>query len=307
MNFKGIASLTGYAILIGSVGFFARMIEGLDLITIVFLRALLAAGFVLIYTVLTGSLSDLRPKNRLGMGLVAFFQGCMMICFIGAALITTIANAVFITYTAPVFAILFSWLFLGETVSRSTIFSFLLTALGILLILDVRTFSIGGETWMGDLMALGSGLSYAAVTVTSKSLSKTDQNNTVVFWQMGLVALALLPLANLPSPAVLLPATMPLFGLGVVATGCSYLLFMNGIRHVAGQHALIITSLETVIPAGFAWLIFGESLSNTALAACAMILIGVLWVQLAGMGEDELEIDDLKTQPMMRVKPVSAG
>lgn len=230
-----------------------------------------------------------------------------MICFIGAVLHTTIANAVFITYTAPVFAILFSWLFLGEKISRATIFSFLLTGIGVGLIVDFQSFSMGAETMVGDLMALGAGLSYAAVTITSKTVSKTNQDQTIVFWQMGLVALALIPFINLPSPAVLLSAAMPLFGLGVVATGFSLLLFMQGVRHVAGQHVLIITSLETIIPAGFAWLLFGEALSNTMLAACAMIIAGVLWVQIAGLRAGVAEEDDLHTAPTMRLKPVSVG
>ena len=95
-----------------------------------------------------------------------------------------------------------------------------------------------------------------------------------------------------------------LFRFGIVATGFSLLMFMHGIRYVAGQHALIITSLETVIPAGFAWLIFGESLSKTALAACAMILIGVLWVRVGSLVERE---DDLDPAPTGRMKPISAG
>ena len=307
MNIKGITSLTGYAVLVSSIGFFARYVEGLDLLTIVFFRALIGAIFVLAYTLLTGSLRELRPNNILGIGLVALFQGSMMICFIGAVLYTTIANAVFITYTAPVFAILFSWLFLGEKISKATIFSFVLTGIGVGCIVDFQSFSLGAETMAGDLMALGAGLSYAAVTITSKSLSKTNSDQTVVFWQMGLVALALIPFINLPSPAVLLSAAMPLAGLGVVATGFSFLLFMSGVRHVAGQHVLIITSLEAIIPAGFAWLIFGEALSSTMLAACAMIIAGVIWVQLADLGRTPEITDDLQTAPTLGMKPVSVS
>ncbi len=305
MNFKGIVSLTGYAVLIGSVGFFARMVEGLDLMNIVFFRALLAAGFVFCITAFGGSAKLLWPNNWLGLGLVALSQGCMMICFIGATLHTTIANAVFITYTAPVFAILFSWLFLGETISRTTIISFLLTAAGVLLIVDVNSFSLGAETLYGDVLAFGAGISYAAVTVSSKYASRTDQGQTIVFWQMGLVALCLLPFIDLPSPAVVLNTAPALLGLGIVATGCSWLLFMHGIRYVAGQQALIITSLETVIPAGFAWFIFGESLSSTALAGCAMILIGVLWVQISDLRSEAIEGEGLA--PAMRFRPVSGN
>ena len=131
MKIKGFASLIGYSILIGSVGFFARMIDGIDLITIVFFRGLLAAGFIFIYSASTGPLSDLKPRNLPTTGLSAFFQGMMMLTFVGATLNTTIANAVFLTNTAPAFAVLFSYLFLKERISWSTIGGLMLTSVAI--------------------------------------------------------------------------------------------------------------------------------------------------------------------------------
>ncbi|MEM8857604.1 MAG: EamA family transporter [Chloroflexota bacterium] len=304
MKLKGIVSLTGYAIVISTVGFFARMIDGLDLLTVVFFRAWLAAAFIFIWVAATGTLRDLAPKNLPVMGLSALSQGLMMVLFIGATLNTSIANAVFLTYTAPVFAILFSWFFLGEKISAATIGSFVLTAVGVLLIVDVSSFSLNGQILMGDLMALGAGVCYAGSTVTAKALSEQNKGQSIVFWQMALTGFALIPFIQMPTPEVLLPVAMPLLGLGVLATGCSYLLFMVGVRHVPGQQVLIVTSLETIIPASFAWMIFGESLSGVAIVASVLILCGVIWVQLADMQSIEMESEDIHTAPTVRLHPV---
>jgi len=124
---------------------------------------------------------------------------------------------------------------------------------------------------------------------------------------MALTGLALIPFIQLPDPSALIPAAMPILGLGIVATGVSYLLFMTGVRHVPGQQVLIVTSLETIIPASFAWMVFGESLSNMGLVACVLILAGVIWVQLADMQTAVPEPEDIHTAPTLRLRPVSVN
>ncbi|MFK7800974.1 MAG: DMT family transporter [Anaerolineae bacterium] len=303
MQIKGMFSLIGYALLIGSVGFFARVIEGLDLMTVVFFRALLAAGFIAIYAAGTGSLKDLRPNNIPVMGISALFQGLMMLTFIGAALNTTIANAVFITNTAPIFAVFFSQIFLKEKISTATLGGLLLTTIAVCLIVDVRNFSLSSEHLLGDMLALASSVCYAAATVSAKKLSDDNSGACIAFWQMGLTALALTPFITMPAPSVLISAAIPLFGIGVVASGIAFLLFQSGVKNLPAQQVHIITSLGIVIPAGFAWLLLGEPMSTLTIAACALILIGVIWVQTTAV--HPVSEDDFHEAPTRRLRPVS--
>lgn len=142
MKSKSIISLIGYSLVISTLGFFTRMIEGMDLLTIVFFRTFLAALFILFYMLITKKTAELRPSNPTLLLVSAICQGGMMVTFIGAILHTSITNTAFINHTAPIFAVIFSALFLKEKILNSTIFSIAISFIGMFLIVDFTEFSL---------------------------------------------------------------------------------------------------------------------------------------------------------------------
>ncbi|MFT5194255.1 MAG: drug/metabolite transporter (DMT)-like permease, partial [Candidatus Promineifilaceae bacterium] len=108
-----------------------------------------------------------------------------------------------------------------------------------------------------------------------------------------------------PAPAVLVSAAMPLFGIGIVASGAAFLLFQSGVKNLPGHQVHIIASLGIVIPAGFAWLLLGEPMSTLTIAACALILTGVILVQTTA--SQPIIEDDFHEAPTRRLRPVSVG
>lgn len=276
MNIKGITSLLTYSLLIGTLGFFTRMVEGLDMLTIVFFRALLAALFIFGFAVATKSLKDLIPSNIFMLLIGAICQGGMMVLFIGAVLNTSIANAVFINQAAPIFAVLFSRLFLGEQISRSTLISILISGTGIMFMLDLSALNFSDGSAVGNVMALGSSVCYAGSMVSSKSLIRTNSTTGIAFWQMALSAAAFAPFIQISTPAVLINSAGPLMGIGFIASGIGFLFFMAGVKSLSAQTVLIIPSFGLIVPAVGAWLIYGEMLATSGFIGCCLILAGVL-------------------------------
>ena len=86
MKIRSINALFGYSITIGTLGFFTRMVDGIDLLTIVFFRALLAAIFIFGFLSVTRKTRQLIPHN-IGLLLInALCHGGMMVTFIWAIL-----------------------------------------------------------------------------------------------------------------------------------------------------------------------------------------------------------------------------
>jgi len=243
----------------------------------------------------------------LGIGLL---QTLLLALYIGALLQTTVTNAVFLHSTAPIFALFFARIFLKEQIARATYWGILLVMIGTCTIVDPRYLSLNSSEFVGNAMALISGILYGAMVVASKSLSPKVEGFYQAFWQYFIIALLILPFADLGlrfgtrvnpglSPtnvswaslnlamenllnrafvSKLMLNWMPLSVLGIVASGLCYIFFIHGIKHVPAQHIMLVAALEPVFGAGVATLYLGEVFSLLTLLGAALILLGIFWV-----------------------------
>ena len=271
-------SLFLYAILIGQVGIFARFVNGLDTITIVFYRASSAALFLLLIRLGWEGWRSMLPRRWSKILLVGLLQAAMMICYVGAARRTSIANTVFLTYTAPLFSVFFAWAFLKERVHRNTWYGLAVALLGVFFLAGPKIFTRVQSVNHGDLLALGAGLSYAAMTVAAKPLSNQLSGPSLAFGQQLVVALMVLPFVDLSRPDLVLANWWPLAGIGILCTGVGFLCFMHGVRRVPTQHVLIVTSLEPVAGTLVAALALGEAIPRLTLTGGLLILLGAFFV-----------------------------
>lgn len=71
-----------------------------------------------------------------------------------------------------------------------------------------------------------------------------------------------------------------LAGIAVLSTYFAYLAYSAGLRHLPATRASVIASLEPVVAAGLAALLFGERLSTTALLGAALVIGAALLLSL---------------------------
>jgi drug/metabolite transporter (DMT)-like permease len=244
---SGYMQLVYYALFNGFVGVLVKETQGLDTLVIVFFRGLIAAAFIGLLTVLLGQGRTLRLCNLRATLLVALFQGLMTILIIRALQLTAVANALFLLYTSPIFAVVLARLFLKEPITRVIWMGIGVILLGVLCIVNPAHLLLDRTQALGSLMALGAGLASAAMTVAAKPLTQKVSGYYIVFWQYLLIALLTLPFVQ---PTVLNSVTAnwwQLGGLGIVCTGIAYTLYMRGVRYVPAQHVLIVASLEPLV------------------------------------------------------------
>lgn len=316
---RGYIDLVLFSFCVGLVGVCVKATENLDAITIVFYRGAIAALFILVLTLVLGkgrTLVTRRAGAAMNLNVagitagIGLLQALLLIFYIGSLLQTSVTNAVFLHSTAPIFALIFSRIFLKETITPKTYMGIVLVMVGTCIIVDPQNLSFSSRQSIGNLMALTSGLFYGAMAVASKSLSPKVDGNYQVFWQYLIIAVLILPFAKLgitvsadsslaaanniifpPSSVPLMESHfihtlernwLPLSLLGIVGSGLCYVFFVRGIKTVPAQHIMLAAALEPVFGSLIAAAYLGESLSNLTLAGAGLILFGILQVSHRG-------------------------
>ena len=228
-------------------------------------RALFAAA-VLIPFVRVGSI---RWKPALVPMTILF--AVMNLLFVTAMTRTTAAATIFLQYTSTVWAFLFGLLFLKERVERGNLVALAFCMCGIVWIVAGDW---GGENFIGNLLALGSGFCYAGVVLSLCALRDEDS-----VW--------LVTLNNLVGGLVLLPwvfsADISLRGdqwllvalLGAFQLGVPYVLFARGLRSVRIQEAALLSLMEPVLNPVWVLFAWGERPERTTWIGGALILTGL--------------------------------
>lgn len=272
---KGYFELTIYAILAGAVGVFVKLVNGLDANSIVFFRAIIATVFILIAVISLKKLKELyifQPKRTL---LVGVFQGLSIFLYFSAILSTSVSNAVFLLYSAPVFSVIMAKFFLKEEIEKETIIGIFITLLGIIFLLDPTTFSFESNQTIGNTLALGAGFFYAAMAMTAKPITKTKSGYYLAFWQYLIISAMFLIFIKTESLDRILPNWWQIGIIGILCTGIAFILFMEGIKKVKAQKIFIITALEPLSGTILALIILKESLSIYTIVGALLILYGV--------------------------------
>jgi len=208
---------------------------------------------------------------------VSLFLTAGSILFIVALAHTSVANTLIIVSAAPLFAALFSRVFLAEPVSTRTWAAILGAMAGIAVVVSGSAGGSAGGSGLpnslwGDLAALATAVCMAAgLTLIRRTRARG------VFPALALSgllsALIALPLA---APFALDAAQAGLMALlGLVVLPVSAVLILLGPRYLPAPEVGLILLLETVLGPYWVWLALGEDPSARALLGGA-IVIGVL-------------------------------
>jgi drug/metabolite transporter, DME family len=205
----------------------------------------LFAGIALAATVRHRDLT-FRPAM---LGMVACFT-VMNALFISAIALGSAANAILLQYSAPLWMYLAAIFLLGERPDRRGTVSMFIGLFGIGVI-------VAGGWQQGDLVviaiALGSGLTYAAVLIYLRVLRDVPANWLTV-WNHLLGGLLLVPLLlSLRAPTV--PQFVTLVCFAVLQMGLAYWLIAKGLQSVSPQEAGTITLLEPILNPVWAYLV----------------------------------------------------
>lgn len=276
------------ATLLGSMGAWGRAVyrfEG-DPMLVVTWRALI--GVVVLAGILALSRPTLLrvPWSAIPFFLVYGFFGVTLNfwSYFSAVKHTTLAVAITLLYTYPMFVTLFSALWLGERLTRVKLAAAALTVLGAALVAQIHEAEFLRLNLRGILFGLLTGLSMAVYSILGKQAVARYAPWTVVLYAFAGGALFLVLgsgpglLAARDYPTV---AWIWIVGLALIPSLGGYALFTLGLRDLPASQVSVIATWEVVTAALLGWLLYGERLTPIQLLGAALVCVGILWIQRA--------------------------
>ena len=183
---------------------------------------------------------------------------------------TTAANAIVLQYTAPIFVILLSALFLKKRPGKLDLFTCVVVFGGVLcFFVD----SLSSGNWLGDVLALISGVSFGMVFMLN-DMPDSDPLSSVWFGHL-ISAVVGLPFL-IQERDFSSTALTSLVVLGVFQVGLAFLFLTAGLRTTPPVTASLVSGIEPVLNPILVALFYGEMIGPTALCGAVIVVGGVI-------------------------------
>ena len=264
----GIVQMTVCATLWSIAGIFIKLID-MNPFVLAGFRSLFAAAAVIVYMAVS--------RQRLVLNRNTWVSGILLCltfhCFVGATKNTTAANAIVLQYTAPVFILLFSFVFLKKRPRRLDIVAVLLTLAGVsLFFLD----EMDGGRMLGNILGLLAGLFMGGMFVAVGNTRGEEKMSGILLGHLLCAAVGI-PAAAFTENTFDLRGFAFLFILGVVQLGIPYILYALATNRCSAVTCSIIAAIEPVLnPVWVA--LFGGEMPGAFAVAGGIFIVAVITV-----------------------------
>ena len=250
-------------------------------------RAILAAGLILVYFLLTGQRIDLRSIRRelpllLASGVAMGFNWILLF---EAYKYTTVSVATLSYYFAPVIVTAVCPFLFREKLTGRQILCFVMSTLGLVLVIGVADLGRwGGSDHIGVLFGLGAALLYATVILLNKFIrGVAGIHRTLLQFLAAILVLA--PYVACTGGFTLgsLDGTgwLCLLVVGLIHTGITYCMYFSSLKELPGQEAAILSYIDPLVAVLVSVLFLREQMTLSQLLGGALILGFTLWNELA--------------------------
>ncbi|MFT4145472.1 MAG: DMT family transporter [Mobilitalea sp.] len=192
--------------------------------------------------------------------------------------VSTVAIGLLTFSTFPVFVTFLEPYFLKEKIRLTDIVLALITFSGVVLI--IPKFELGNSLTQGVLWGVLSGFTYAILSILNRSYVKGYSGSVIAFYEQFAATIVLIPFLFLHRTFFSGKDILLLIVLGVIFTGISHSLFINGLKNIRTQTAGIISSLEPVYGIVFAALLLKEMPTLREALGGVIILGTVLYTSI---------------------------
>lgn len=223
------------------------------------------------------SVGSLPPKSRGLLAASGIALGLHFATWIASLSYTSIASSVLLVNTAPIFAVIFSRLFLHERVSGAVLGAIALAFVGAALIAagdwDRSPSSLGG-----NFLAVAGAVTLAAYHVVGRGLRDHLPLNAYVFsvWAVAALALAAIVAAFGTPFAPYPPRTLLVFlVLGLVPTVLGHGLVNRALRSLSAPTVGLFLLGEPIGASILAFLVFGEVPSGSTMVGGLVVLMAM--------------------------------
>ena len=247
-------------------------------------RAIVSFTFILCYSLIKDrTIFNIKLSHLplfLGIGISIFLTGS---CYFLSMQMTSVSTAVVLMYTAPIYVMIFSVMFLGERLTRTGVASIVIMLAGCCLVSGV-IIGLKFDLW-GIVIGILSGIAYASYNVLTKiSMQKGIKPLSVNLYSFAFMLLISLwtlePKAMASSIAILPTLTVPLLiALGIFTFITPYFLSTLAMKELSASTASTLCIVEPMAATLFSAVILKEkidvfSIVGIILILCAIFMIG---------------------------------
>jgi RarD protein len=269
----GYAAAVMSVMLTGAMGIFVRNIS-LDGSIITFARLGLGLVFLFFFLILK---KEIRTVKITKFSYSLLFTGILMamvsLCYINAINSTSLANAAFLLYLAPLIAVGMAAVLLKEKFTLLNGGLLCLAFLGFLFFLEFK-FSLNMDESKGFLWGIGSAITYALYIVFNRKIPAQIPALTRSFYQLLFGAVTMLPFLDASIQSVTLKDVNWLMAIGLFQGFLAISLFTFAVKHLKTVEYGTVSYVEPLIASLIGVFLYSESLTVFQFIGCIIIFSG---------------------------------
>ncbi len=230
-------------------------------------RSLFAALTVIVYMAVTRQRFILSRDTLLSGGLLAM----VFICFVAANKYTTAANAIVLQYTAPIFVLIFTMLFLHKKPRALDGIAVLLTLAGVV-VFFLGSLEAGGM--LGNALGVLAGVFMGGMFVAVGNTKGEEKMSGILLGHLFCAAIGL-PFFAFTENTVNAKGVLCLVLLGVVQLGIPYILYALAADRCSAISCVVISAIEPILNPVWVAIFDGETPSALSIVS-GLFLIAVI-------------------------------
>ena len=207
-------------------------------------------------------------RHNIAAGLALFLTGTL---FMAANKLTTAANAIVLQYIAPILILIYTAVVQKR---RPTAMEILLTAVVFIGCLLAFCDELGGSGTLGDILALISGFTFAALILINRMEKTQPEDGQIIGCGLSFVCCLPFLLAD-EKMALTWESVGAMLALGLVQYSLANILFAKGIKRAEPVTASIILTMEPIMNPVWVFLLKGEAPGPLALTGFVLVVAAV--------------------------------
>lgn len=248
-------------------------------------RAIIATVLVGVFMLITKQrLSFNGTKKELPLLLISgMAMGFNWILLFEAYKYTTVSIATLSYYFAPVIVTLVCPFLFKEKLVPKQIICFIMSTIGLILIIGIGDIEKGGKDIIGILFGLGAAVFYSVVILLNKFIKSVEGLHRT-FMQFIAAIIILLPYVAFTSGVTLGTVNssgwVSLLIVGVIHSGITYCMYFTAIKDLPGQKAAILSYIDPLVAVIISVVILSESITLPQIIGGILILGFALWNEI---------------------------
>jgi drug/metabolite transporter (DMT)-like permease len=274
-EWTGVAQAVAATLCFSTGAVLVRLASELSPVEVTSLRLLLAAVFVGLAALTAGERypRSIREWARLvPVGLTAALH---FLTFIASLYCTTVAHALTLTYTAPLFTAALSYLVLKEPLPRRVLMGAGIALAGVAVLAGFEP-RLDRRMLVGDMLALGAAVTFALYSVLGR---RERARFPLLTYASGVYLIAGVMTAPFAGGLVAshppMRALAAVCAMALVPSALGHTLYNAAVRRLHPSIPNLIASQEVTLGILLTWMVIGEPLTWNAAAGVVLTLLGV--------------------------------